>query len=319
MKILVIKLGALGDVINTLPAVINIKHFFNAEIDWLVAPLSYPLIFRHPAVDNAIVFDKNNPGQNLPSIIQKLRKQEYSLILDFQRILKSAFFSFAAKGNRRIGFDRSRCKEFSWLLPAERIPAKKKKTHMLLQYMEFAAHVKAPTRPVRWDIPRNNENRYKLPRKYAVLNIGATKEANRWKPEYFAEVADGIHRELGLESVITGGKEDTENADTICGKSNTNILNLAGKTSISELVETVAESSCIVSADTGPMHLAVALGIKPVALFGPSDPERTGPFRGEVIHKPWVCPPCNRKSCPNPVCMDAIKPADVMERIKRIV
>jgi len=115
MKILIVKLGALGDVINTFPLVINIKQGLNAQIHWIVAPLSFPLVKGHECVDKAILFDRRITGRSLMETVKKIRQTEYDIVLDLQRLLKSGVLTMVARGKRKISFDRKRCKEMSWL------------------------------------------------------------------------------------------------------------------------------------------------------------------------------------------------------------
>jgi len=312
MRILIIKLGALGDVINTFPLAVALKKKLAAEIHWLVAPLSYPLVTNHPAVDRAILFDRKKWAVSARDSVRQTRRCRYDITLDLQRILKSGLFAMAARSRRRIGFNKERCKEMTWLFPFERIPARNSQRHMLCQYMEFGTYLKIPGSDIAWDIPRFHSIRVDLPHRYVVLNIGATKLANQWRCDYFARLADAIKKEFNVSVVLTGGKEDNQNAKRIKHRANTPCVDLTGRTTIPELVEVMARADAVVSCDTGPMHLASALGTKLIALFGPSNPERTGPFYGKIIQKKWPCAPCNRQFCNNPACMEAIKPEDVL-------
>jgi len=320
MKILIIKLGALGDVINTFPLVVNMKKYFNAEIDWLVAPLSYPLVANHSCVDHAILFDKKNLRHSLPSALKKIRRKRYDITLDLQRILKSAFFSMAAKSCKRIGFNRERCKEMTWLFPFDRIPPSDPSAHMLNQYLEFAAHLNSPCNEVSWMIPRIAKKLPDLPKKYLVLNVGASRPVKQWAPDNFVELADKIDEKFHLQTVLTGGPEDINIGKQIKDKTKSKIIDLTGKTSIPQLVEVIADAQCVISCDTGAMHLASALGTDLITLFGPTDPRRTGPFWGRVIQKglSCACIPCNKRKCKYPRCMDAIKPEDVCEELCKI-
>lgn len=319
MDILIVKLGALGDVINTLPLAVLLKSRLEANIHWLVAPLSYPIVSRHPCVDRTIVFDKKEAGASLIEVGKQLRMQTFDVTLDLQRTLKSSLFCQAARSRRRIGFDRLRCKEMTWLFPFERIPSSKTVTHMVLQYLEFASYLGVPADDIRWDIQTSGKRPAKVPEKYIVLNIGATKASNKWTPEGFATLVNGVQQRFGLASVITGGKEDVEMADTIMAVSNGSGVNLVGKTTLYELADVLESAEAVVTCDTGPMHLAVALGKEVVALFGPSDPRRTGPFKGHVLDKGMHCSPCNKRHCPDPFCMQAISPEDVLEKLTAIL
>ena len=315
MRLLIIKLGALGDVINTFPAVIRLKKFFNAEIHWLSAPLSYPLIKSHPCVDKVILFDKNEK-YGLTNAIRAIRKETYDIAFDFQRTLKSGFFCLISKSQKKIGFDKARCKELTWLYPFTRIHASDPGKHMLEQYLDFTDFLGIREKSITWGITPHACADIKLPDKYIILNIGATKKANLWQASNFAELAGLIHHKTKILSVLTGGgTEDKKRALLITKMAGRSVINLVGKTNIDELTGVIAGSLIVVSCDTGPMHLSVALGKKTIALFGPSDPRRTGPYTGEVITGSIPCSPCNRKKCPDPRCMEMITPQDVFSKV----
>ncbi len=321
MDILFIKLGALGDVINTLPLAVALKKQLNARIHWLVAPLSLPIVKNHKAVDSVILFDKNNLKSSFKDVRRQLQETRFDIALDLQRTLKSGTFTFLANAERKIGFDKNRCKELTWIFPFERIKANNSRVHMLEQYMEFALHLGADfSYKPEWGIPVFGEKPETLPEKYIVLNIGATKNANKWMPEYFAELNDTIYEEFGVQSVLTGGPEDVLFSEVIVSLSRTTILNYTGKTTIGELTELLRSAMYTISCDTGPMHMSVAVGTKTIGLFGPSTPERTGPYMSQVIQKKIECSPCNKKECEikdfkQPECMKLITPEDVIKKI----
>lgn len=319
MDILFVKLGALGDVINTLPLAITLREGLDARIHWLVEPLSKPIVSGHPAVDDVILFDRKRWSRTLPGVIHRLRETRFDIALDLQRIAKSGLFCMTSRSCRKIGFDRMRCKELMWILPFERIPAGDPGDHMTRQYLEFAKFLGVNPGTIRWDIPVSGILPAGLPRDYVVLNIGATKAANRWTAEGFAALATTLARRRGLASVITGGPEDMGMAQSICSLGNGPMVNLAGRTTIDELKEILAGSRAVVSCDTGPMHLAVALGKEVVALMGPSDPKRTGPFRGSVVRQDLGCMPCNKRHCEDPRCMRGITEAMVMGELEKVL
>ena len=191
--------------------------------------------------------------------------------------------------------------------------------HMVHQYLEFAEYLGLTHNDIRWDIPVNGKSRFGLPKEYIVLNIGATKEANKWTPGGFASLADALMREYHMPSVLTGAAGDRKMAGEIIERAGGGIIDLAGKTSIEDLIEVLAGSRAVVSCDTGPMHLGVALGREVIALFGPADPRRTGPFKGHVIQKSLSCSPCNRRTCKDPMCMTSIQSDDVLEKIDLVL
>ncbi len=319
MDILFIKLGALGDVINTLPLANTLKEQLNAHIHWLVEPLSYPLVASHPSVERAILFNKKDLQQTIPGVLKELREQHFDIALDLQRLIKSGLCCMASRSDRRIGFDKARCKEFTWLFPFERIPASDPAAHMTYQYLEFARYLGITPGETRWDIPVAGRSSFNLPQHYVVLNIGATKEANRWTTQGFASAALGIKQRFGIDTVLTGGPEDTALGCHIESLIDDQVFNLVGRTSLLDLKEVLAAASAVVSCDTGPMHLAVALGKEIVALIGPSDPMRTGPLRGRVIKLDLDCMPCNKRNCENPQCMSRITAEMVLHTLKEVL
>jgi ADP-heptose:LPS heptosyltransferase len=319
MDILIIKLGALGDVINTLPLAITLKEQLNAHIHWLVEPLSYPIVASHPSVDNAILFDKKHWIKALPSVLKELRKQHFDITLDLQRLIKSGLFCMTSLSDRRIGFDKARSKELTWLFPFERIPASDPTNHMAYQYLEFARYLGATTGEISWDIPITGKSSFTLPLRYVVLNIGATKEVNRWTAQGFSSTAMGMKKRFGIDAVITGGPEDTALGYRIESLIDDHVFNLVGRTSLLDLKEVLAAATAVVSCDTGPMHLAVALGKEVVTLIGPSDPKRTGPLRGRVVKLDLDCMPCNKSNCKNPQCMNKITAEMVLDALEDVL
>jgi heptosyltransferase-1 len=318
MKILIVKLGALGDVINTFPLAIILKEKLQCEIHWLVAPLSYPMVADHDCVDRAILFDKTKGLSSVKEVLKQIRVQEpYDIAFDLQRILKSGFFVLASKSRRKIGFDKNRCKELSWFFPFERIPPLDPQSHMLDQYLEFTDYLQIQYDNIQWKIPKKDISMPVLPEQYLVLNIGATKPVNQWNPNNFATLIDEVAKKIKIPCVLTGGPEDKATAEIIKTKASGSVIDLCGKTTLYELIHILSNAFGTISCDTGPMHLSIALNTRVIALFGPSNPERTGPYNGIVIKKELDCSPCNKKQCPNPSCMDKISVDDVMHQLQK--
>jgi lipopolysaccharide heptosyltransferase II len=319
MDILFIKLGALGDVINTLPLAITLKEQLHARIHWLVEPLSYELVSSHPSVHKAILFDKKNWRHALPGVLKELREHHFDIALDLQRLIKSGLFCMYSKSDRRVGFDRPRCKEFTWIFPFERIPESDPTAHMAYQYLEFARYLGAAPGEIRWDIPIIGRPDFDLPPRYVVLNIGATTSAKRWTSEGFTSLAQEIMDRYAVYAVLTGGPADEPMAECIESMVRGKVVNLVGKTSFHDLVWVISGAAAVVTCDTGPMHLAVALGKEVIALIGPTNPRRTGPLYGRIVKLDLDCMPCNQRICEYPKCMKGITAGMVLDALKDVL
>jgi ADP-heptose:LPS heptosyltransferase len=316
MKILIVKLGALGDVINTFPLAVHLSKSLGAEITWITEPLSYPLVKNHTAVSNAVLFDKKNKWKSFKKISKFLESEKFDAVLDLQRILKSAFFTIKSDAVRKITFDKKRCKEMTWLLNYEKIPAKSHETnHMLDQYLEFSSYLGLDLPEfIKWNIPEFQSS-IKIEKKYVVLNTGATKASNKWFEKSFAALSDLIYEKTDFVPVLTGGREDIEFSEKICGFASHEPLNFTGRTNLEELTEILRNAKFLISADTGPMHLGVALGVKTLGLFGPSNPVRTGPYYGKIITKnDFSCLNCGSRKCHTRQCMK-IEPENVFRAV----
>jgi len=329
MKILIVKLGSIGDVVNTIP-LFNIlrESLTDSFIAWAIEPKAYPIIKNIDLLDKIIIFDRYHCLKSLPAFIFRLKKERFDIVLDLQRILKSGFFTFLSRAKRRIGFDKDRCKEFSWIWTNERIPASDPEKHMVEQYLEFARYLNITNSKVRWDVDISRGEEPKLKKfffgfyeKPIAINIGASKPANRWFPESFASLIDILQNDYHIPVILTGGPEDEKFARIIKERTKSKFIDLVGKTSLNFLAGIFKGCRLFIGCDTGPMHIAVAMGSPVVSLFGASNPRRTGPYGylDLVVRKEIDCSPCNKKKCPTRDCMRLIKPSDVLEKVDKVL
>ncbi|MCX6348922.1 MAG: glycosyltransferase family 9 protein [Candidatus Aureabacteria bacterium] len=328
-KILLVKLGSIGDVVNTLPLANVLKNAFpETTLAWLIEPKSFPIVEGHRTVDRFIVFERGKGWAGARRALKEIREFSPGLVIDLQRILRSSFFTLLSRSPRRLGFDRKRCKEASWLFTDEKIPPADPSRHMVEQYLEFASYLGARPAPPVFDLPigeaERNNARALLPseareRGFIVLNIGATKPANRWPERNAAAFCRLVAEKTPCLTVLTGGGEDRSRAETIVSLSASSgrVVSLAGSTTLKQLGGLFLSARAVVSNDSGPMHIASALGVPTIGLFGPADPRRTGPFRhlSLVVRSPADCSPCGRRSCPRAVCLAEIRPETVLDRL----
>jgi len=329
-KILLVKLGSIGDVVNTLPLAHALKASLpSLTLAWLIEPKSFPIVEGHRAVDRFIVFERAHGLPGAARALREIRDFRPDLVVDLQRILRSSFFTLLSRCPRRLGFDRPRCKEFSWLFTNEKIPAADRGRHMVEQYLEFAAYLGCPTAAPEFELPVGEAEREAargllsaagVGGPFVAVNLGATKPANRWPEENAAAFCRLIADKTPLAAVLTGGGDDASRARSIAARAARpdRIVDLVGKTTLKHLAGIFLGARAVVSNDSGPMHIASALDVLTNGRSEEADRRRTGPFRhlSLVVRSPSDCSPCGKRRCPRAVCMEAIRPEEVLDRIR---
>lgn len=326
-RILVVRLGALGDVVNALafPGALKATDP-DVHVGWVVHGGARPLIDGHPWVDRVHVWERGTP---LGPVAGELREAGYDVACDLQRILKSAWLARRSGAPRVVGFDRGRAKELSWLLTKERIDARTSGPHRVDQYHDFARHFGAE-REVRPFLPEHptagpwaQERVDELGGAPILLNLGATKTANRWAPKRFGELARKLREDFDVPVAFVGAKSDQPllmRASAIPKKRH-GVRSFVGQTDLPRLWELLRRARVVVSADSGPMHIAAAVGTPVVALFGASDAAVTGPVgpEHEVLREDPPCSPCVRQSCNQPrhACMEDLTVERVFAALTR--
>jgi len=317
--VLAVRLGAIGDVVNALVFAVALKEArLDLHLGWVVHPLAAPLVEGHPCIDRVHVWKRGGGAAELARLVREIRAQRYDLAVDLQRIQKSAFLARLSGAPRVLGYDRARTKELSWLWTKERIPAQEHARHMALQFLEFARHLGVEASEPRHLFPPDDMAEAwsadlvrELGGEPVLVNLGATKPANRWSAERFGALARALAYGVGVPVCFTGGPDDRAvGAAARRAAGDAPVRDLVGLTTLRQLVALTRRARLFVGCDTGPMHVAAAVGTPVVALFGPADPARTGPWgQGHcVLRVPPPCAPCNRKTCNQPrhACMEDI-------------
>ena len=284
---LVVRTGAIGDVVNALVFASAVKEAHPAtEIGWVVHALARPLVTGHPSVDRVHVWRRGGGLSELRRLLGEVRGVGYGMAVDLQRIQKSALVARLSGAERVLGLDRGRAKELSWLWTKEHVAAMPGENHMVDFYMGFARHLGIDL-PVRRLLPRDAAAESwaeafvgELGAAPVLVNLGATKPDNRWVPERFGQLADALARELDAPVLFTGSEADREmeRGALAALPSDSRVRSTVGQTDLLQLLALERHSRLFVGCDTGPMHMAAAVGIPCVVLFGPADPARTGPY-----------------------------------------
>jgi len=339
MNILIVKLSAIGDVIHTLPSLAALRRLYpDAHITWVVEEASKDIILHHPYLDQVLIFRRKNwindfkRGQwpsvqnDVRSFLAGLHSRRYDLVIDFHGLFKSAMVVWASGGKRKLGYDS--WQELSCLFLNEKIPEDMNK-HAVDRYLDFPRYLGATVGKAEFILPINQEvhagclalqNAYSLTKKnYIAVNPVALWETKLWDNRKFAELADMIQRRLRMPVIFTG--RDKESSDGITSKMATKGINIGGRTTLMELACIYKDALAVISTDSGPMHLAAAVGTPVIALFGPTDPARTGPYGTghTVIRAGLSCSPCLLKKCPTKQCMEDILPEQVFAAVGKIL
>ena len=337
MNILIVKLSAIGDVIHTLSSLAALRKLYpEANITWVIEDASSDLISGHPYLDRLIVSRRKQWIRDLKegritkavkeirAFIDDLRKQPYDLVIDFHGLIKSAAIVLLSSGKRKLGYDSMQ--ELSGLFLNEKIPEDMHK-HAVDRYLDFLRYLGADVKEPEFLIPIGEENinrveellqRNDIDKKDSFVAVSpvALWDTKLWADEKFAGLCDRIAEELKVSVIFTGTEHDK--LEHIQSRMKAPSLNMGGKTTLRDLAYLYQRSALLITTDSGPMHLAAAMGTPVIALFGPTDPSRTGPYgKGHVvIRRELSCSPCFLKKCNSMECMSGITIEEVFHAVR---
>ncbi len=337
MNILIVKLSAIGDVIHTLPSLAALRKLYpDANITWAIEDASSDLIADHPYVDRVVVSYRKRwiwdmkkglitkPMGEIKDFINDLRKQPYDLVIDFHGLIKSAVVVLISSGKRKLGYDSMQ--ELSGLFLNERIPEDMSK-HAVDRYLDFPRYLGAAVKEPEFLIPIDKQNIDRVEEllqrndidkngRFVAVSPLALWDTKLWADERFASLCDRIAEELNVRIVFTG--TERKKLEHIQSLMKMHSVNLGGQTTLRDLAYLYQRSALLITTDSGPMHLAAAMRTPVIALFGPTDPSRTGPYgKGHVvIRRELPCSPCFLKKCESMDCMSGITIEEVFQAVR---
>ncbi len=331
MKFLIVKMSALGDVVQSLPVAVAIKSQLpGAQVDWIVEKPSAPLLRDHPALDRVLVSPRHDMfGENgklispVRQFIHQLRQVRYDVVLDLHQLMKSAIFVALSRGACKVGW-RGGKEPLAALPLSERLPPYDIERHALDRYLDILEPLglMRPARPdygLAPDEPAQQAAQRleaEVPGQgpLVLLHPVAKWESKLWPLAHWVELARGLVGQ-GVRLALTGAPEDREVTGAIAGTLAGEVLDLAGRTDLPQLAALITRARIMVCTDTGVMHLAAAMGTPVVALFGPTAPWRTGPYGPghTVLRLGLPCSPCFQRQCGNPRCLEELTPDMVLE------
>ena len=342
-RVLIILLGAIGDVVRALPLLGRIRQAWPAaHIAWAVEPKSQAVLEGHPWLDELIIYNRRVPLSFLP-FLARVRAGHFDLTLDLQRHLKSGVVSIASGARVRVGFDRSNGKEFNHLFSTLHIAPQPPMRLKLMQYQAFGDALGLPPSPMEFGLVASDAERARVaamlegaPRPLLAVILGSSWPSRVYFPDSIAavirEMAVARDGRPALFPVLIGnGREEVALADQVVANLASApalnlpaldfpVLNLAGRTGLRDLVAIFPECAAAFGPDSGPMHIAAAAGCPVVSLWGATAPERSAPwgFADLALSGAIPCHPCYLRECPiDRECMRRIAPSEVAAALGR--
>ena len=317
-RIGIIKLGSLGDIVHTLPALATLRrHYPKAYIGWMVEAPNRDLLKDHPLVDEVFLVDtakwrRLRWSGALPAL-RRIRRAGFEVVIDFQGLLKSALLGRWTGARTRIGFEAALCREpVSANFSTVQVRPPPGARHVVDLNLSLLSSLVAHPEKERIEFPlgltpaeqRRAETYFSQlgwgpETPVLALHPGAGWATKRWETARYAALGDRLAKETGARLLLTWGPGDKASVEALRLTLRAP-AELAPPTRIKELAAILERCQLFIGGDTGPLHLAAALGIPTVAIFGPTTPERNGPYGslGRVVHHELPCSHCYKRVCP---------------------
>lgn len=328
-RVCIVMMSAVGDTVHVLPVLEALKrHAPAARITWILQPGPATLVRDHPLVDEILIFDRSRGLRAYTQLRRELATRRFDLVIDLQVYFKAGIVTALTHATVKLGFDRERARDMNWLFTTRRIPPHAPQ-HVQDQYFEFLAALGIPHDPVRWELgpwPRERAAQRDFfagfERPAAAIVVATSKPQKDWAPERWAEVVDALWSDFGLQAVLVGGRSERElRAEQVIVRQTRHKPISALGSGLRPLVGILDGSALVLTPDTGPLHMAVALGRPVVSLLGYTNPKRTGPYRRfhdliiDAYGDPGEDYPISMENRPGR--MERITTRDVLDRVER--
>jgi heptosyltransferase I len=340
-SICLLRLSALGDVCHAVPVVRSLQAAWpHTRLTWVIGALEAQLVGDIPGVE-FITFDKARGWAAYRDLRRRMRGRRFDVLLHMQVAIRASAVSLLIPADLRLGFDRARAKDGQWLFTSHRIPAQPRQ-HVLDGFLGFLTTLGIHEHTLRWDIPipptarAFAERHFPGPQPTLVISPCSSirfRNYRNWGAASYAAVADHAVERHGMRVVLTGGGSQAERSygETICALARNQPQNLIGRTGLKELLAIVGRATVLVTPDSGPAHMATAVGTPVIGLYATSNPARTGPY----LSRQWVVdkyPEAMQAEFGKPVeeltwgrrvrdprAMERIRVEDVLERLEAVL
>jgi lipopolysaccharide heptosyltransferase I len=342
LKILILKPSSLGDVIHAIPVLRLLKrHWPQSDIHWWLETSLVPLLEGDPDLAGIYPFNRKDWAAastwlDMLRVLGSMRREKFDLAMDLQGLARSGIVSWLANAETCLGMDNTRggSREGAGMFYDQLAPGTPPGTHAVNRYLSILkplgvpAHFNFDWLPPRPKVAAALRDKWQPQNtaQWVALLPGARWNSKRWPVECFAELVRILGpRQPEARFVVLGGKSDAPLGRAIADAHPERVLDLTGNTALPEVIEWIRLTRLVITNDTGPMHIAAALQKPVVAIFGPTNPDSTGPFgqRQNVLQSASPeCIPCLKSECGwrDPLaCMRAVTPAQVAERAMKLM
>lgn len=280
----ILRISAVGDICHTLPIIRTLQQVWpDTKLTWIIGKLEHTLVGDIPGIE-FIIFDKAKGFQAYRELHQQMKGRHFDVLLHMQMSLRASLASMLVPAKIRLGFDKQRANDLQWLFTNARI-AHKPKQHVMDSFFGFLEALGINQRTLEWNIPipvsATNKVDSILPKEsFMVISPCSSMAYRNWNAEGYAAIADYALDKYSLHTVITGGQTDIEYdyASKICDLTRSNPLNLVGSTSLKELLAVLSRATVVIAPDSGPAHMATAVGTSVIGLYAATNPDRARPY-----------------------------------------
>lgn len=279
-------LSAIGDSVHVLPVIASLRDAWpQVRITWVIQPVAHALMAGRPDVDDFVVFRRSDGMRGFLEVRRAVQDRRFDLAIDLQVYFKAGLLTALLPAERKLGFDRARARDANWLFTNERIPPHAPQ-HVQDQYLEFVEYLGIEPRR-RWDfhltpeeLARRDAFLARLDHPAMAVILRTSRPQKNWPAERYARVLEIAEHDLGLQPVLVGSAAPDEIAvaEEVTRLTRATPVNALAN-DLRGLAALLSGSALLLSPDTGPLHVAVALGVPTVGLYGYTDPKRSGPYR----------------------------------------
>jgi len=346
-NILIVKLGSIGDIIHTLPSLNALKNAFpKAKVSWVVEEKSKEILLGNKNIHRLYIIDTKRwrrdvrkPALAVPVIkeildfIKLLRDEDFDLALDFQGLIKSGIITFLSGAKFSIGFDKRSCREpLNTLFTKLKVVPGKGDEHMVNKNLSLLKKLGIRVNGNEFKLIYPDSETHKLADKiFSMYNLNSEKftvgiypgggwVTKRWDCSNFARLCKLLKEKFNPQILLISGKDEENLVAEINRRLDVKALEICG-TTLKELMALVSRIDLFIGGDTGPLHIASAMGVPTVAIFGPSDPLKNGPYGNwhRIIQKNIPCKNCYRRHCDSIKCMKEVKVEEVFEAASSLI